>query len=75
VIQNEWLSIIPKDLTHEDTGELVLVLWQKEQREFHYVAMDFMAKWKDKEILLEDIDFIEFYSILLNSQFYNFYYC
>ena len=35
-------------------------LWQKEQREFHYVAMDFMAKWKDNDILLEDYNFIEF---------------
>ena len=35
-------------------------MWQKEQREFHYVAMDFMAKWKDNDILLEDYNFIEF---------------
>jgi 3-methyladenine DNA glycosylase AlkD len=60
VIQKEWFSIIPKDLIHEDKRELVLELWQKEQREFHYVAMDFMAKWKDNDILLEDYNFIEF---------------
>jgi 3-methyladenine DNA glycosylase AlkD len=60
LIQKEWFSLISKDLTPENKRDLVLELWQKEQREFHYVAMDFMAKWKDKEILLEDIDFIEF---------------
>ena len=60
LIQKEWFSHISKDLTSENKRDLVLELWQKEQREFHYVAMDFMAKWKDKEILLEDIDFIEF---------------
>jgi 3-methyladenine DNA glycosylase AlkD len=60
LIQKEWFSLISKDLTPENKRDLVLELWQKEQREFHYVAMDFMAKWKDKEFLLEDIDFIEF---------------
>ncbi len=60
LIQKEWFSLISKDLTPENKRDLVLELWQKEQREFHYVAIDFMAKWKDKEILLEDIDFIEF---------------
>jgi 3-methyladenine DNA glycosylase AlkD len=60
VIQKEWFSLIPRELSQADKRELVLELWQKEQREFHYVAMDFMAKWKEKEILLEDSNFIEF---------------
>ena len=60
LIQKKWFSITPTDLTHDDKRELVLELWQKEQREFHYVAMDFMAKWKDNDILLEDYNFIEF---------------
>jgi 3-methyladenine DNA glycosylase AlkD len=60
VIQKQWFSIIPKDFTQENKRELVVELWQKEQREFHYVAMDFMAKWKDKELVSEDSEFIEF---------------
>jgi 3-methyladenine DNA glycosylase AlkD len=60
VIQKQWFSIIPKDFTQEHKRELVLELWQKEQREFHYVAMNFMAKWKDKELVSEDSEFIEF---------------
>jgi 3-methyladenine DNA glycosylase AlkD len=60
VIQKQWFSIIPEDFTREHKRELVLELWQKEQREFHYVAMDFMAKWKDKELVSEDSEFIEF---------------
>jgi len=60
VIQKQWFSIIPKDFTQENKRELVLELWQKEEREFHYVAMDFMAKWKDKELVSEDSEFIEF---------------
>jgi 3-methyladenine DNA glycosylase AlkD len=60
LIQKEWISGISKGLIPEKKRELVLELWQKEQREFHYVAMDFMGKWKDKEIITEDIHFIEF---------------
>ena len=65
IIQKEWFSIIPKDFTQENKRELVLELWQKEQREFQYVAIDYLAKWKDKELLLEDYEFIEF---LLTNQ-------
>ena len=60
VIQKQWFSIIPKYFTQENKRELVLELWQKEEREFHYVAIDFMAKWKDKELVSEDSEFIEF---------------
>ena len=65
LIQKDWFSIIPKDFTLQNKRELVLELWQKEQREFQYVAIDYMAKWKDKELLLEDYEFIEF---LLTNQ-------
>jgi 3-methyladenine DNA glycosylase AlkD len=60
VIQKEWFSIIPKDFTQENKRELVLELWQKEQREFHYVAMDFISNWKDSELKIEDVSFLEF---------------
>ena len=65
LIQKEWFSIIPKDFTQENKRELVLELWQKEQREFQYVAIDYLAKWKDTELLLDDYEFIEF---LLTNQ-------
>ena len=59
-IQKAWFRGIPKDLSYEKKRELVLELWQKEEREFHYVAMDFIAKWKDSELSIEDLTFIEF---------------
>jgi len=65
LIQKDWFSIIPKEFTLQNKRELVLELWQKEQREFQYVAIDYIAKWKDKELLLEDYEFIEF---LLTNQ-------
>ena len=59
-IQKEWFSSLPKDFSPDKKRELILELWQKEQREFHYVAMDYMAKWKDSELTIEDISFLEF---------------
>lgn len=59
-IQKEWFSTFSKDFALEKKRELVLELWQKEEREYHYVAMDFIAKWKDSELFIKDITFIEF---------------
>ncbi|MFM7758095.1 MAG: DNA alkylation repair protein [Crocinitomicaceae bacterium] len=59
-IQKEWFSSLPKDFSPDKKRELILELWQKEEREFHYVAMDFIAKWKDSELTIEDISFLEF---------------
>ena len=60
VIQKEWFTLIPLDLSRENKWELVYELWQKEQREFHYVAMDWLAKWKLKDIDSTDSVHIEF---------------
>ncbi|MFM7668301.1 MAG: DNA alkylation repair protein [Bacteroidota bacterium] len=59
-IQKEWFSSLPKDFSPDKKRELILELWQKEEREFHYVAMDFIAKWKDSQLTIEDISFLEF---------------
>jgi 3-methyladenine DNA glycosylase AlkD len=60
IIQKEWFSTFSKDINTEKKRELILELWQKEEREFHYVAMDFIAKWKDSELKIEDLSLIEF---------------
>ncbi|MFM7301280.1 MAG: DNA alkylation repair protein, partial [Crocinitomicaceae bacterium] len=60
LIQKEWFSRIQKELSQKNKRELVLELWQKEQREFHYIAIDVISKGKDKEISVEDSNFIEF---------------
>ncbi|MFM8241166.1 MAG: DNA alkylation repair protein [Crocinitomicaceae bacterium] len=59
-IQKEWFSSLPKDFSPDKKRELILELWQKEEREFHYVAMDFIAKWKDSELTIEDTSLLEF---------------
>ena len=64
-IQKAWFLTFSKDFSPEEKRELVLELWQKEEREFHYVAMDFISKWKDSELRIEDVSFLEF---LLTNQ-------
>lgn len=59
-IQKDWFTKIPTNLLREQKWELVYELWQKEHREFHYVAMDYLRRWKDKEINFDDAEQIEF---------------
>ncbi|MBM3451780.1 MAG: DNA alkylation repair protein [Bacteroidetes bacterium] len=59
-LQKSWFSTIPKNFSPENKRELVFELWQREQREFHYVAMDYIVKWKDTELTIEDLSFLEF---------------
>jgi len=59
-LQKSWFSTIPKNFSPENKRDLVFELWQKEQREFHYVAMDYIAKWKDTELTIDDLSFLEF---------------
>lgn len=64
-IQKAWFLTFSKDFSPEEKRELVLELWQKVEREFHYVAIDFISKWKDSELRIEDVSFLEF---LLTNQ-------
>jgi 3-methyladenine DNA glycosylase AlkD len=57
-IQSDWFIKL-LDLTGEEKRELVQELWQKEEREFQYTAIDFIKKWKKKEWLEEDLDFLK----------------
>lgn len=59
-IQKKWFAIIPTNLSREQKWELVCELWQKEYREFHYTAMDWVGKWKENDIHPEDSQHIEF---------------
>jgi len=54
-----------KDFIKTNWKPLVLTLWKKEQREYHYMAMDILSKI-EKKLEPEDIDTIE-YLITHNS--------
>lgn len=60
LLTKEWMKDVPADLSTEERWELVTALWKKDQREFQYVAMDYLHGWKRNLIALEDIKKIEF---------------
>ena len=45
-----WKSQLPKNLSSEQRWEIIHELWEKEEREFQYVAMDWLHSWKASEI-------------------------
>ena len=53
-IQKIWISNVPKSLNHEERWELIRELWEKEEREYQYVAIDWMNSWNKR--LIEDTD-------------------
>jgi 3-methyladenine DNA glycosylase AlkD len=54
-IQKVWLSNLPKQLSHEQRWEILIELWEKDQREYQYVAIDWLNSWKKEWIHPEDI--------------------
>lgn len=69
IIQSKWISSLPKDLAHDSAWQLIRELWNKEDREFHYVAIDWLNKWNKKQIELNDADQIEW--LLTNNSWWD----
>jgi 3-methyladenine DNA glycosylase AlkD len=59
-IKKEWLKGLPKDLSIWQRWELVHELWNKDQREFQYIAMEYINSWRQSEIDIDDIEQIKF---------------
>lgn len=59
-IKKAWLKGLPKDLSRNDKWQLVQHLWSKDQREFQYIAMEYVNSWKQSEIDIDDIEHIKF---------------
>lgn len=53
-IQKKWMSTIPVTFTSQERWELMQELWQHEEREYHYVAIDWLNAWKKGWINEED---------------------
>lgn len=53
-IQKKWMSTIPVPFTSQERWELIQELWQHEEREYHYVAIDWLNAWKKEWISVED---------------------
>lgn len=58
-IQKVWFSQLPKVLSFEQRWEILIELWEKDQREYQYVAIDWLNSWKKEWIHPEDIKYIK----------------
>lgn len=54
VIQKAWIAQLPKEIPIEKRWELIEKLWCKDEREFHYTAIDWMNSWNKKIISESD---------------------
>jgi 3-methyladenine DNA glycosylase AlkD len=68
-IKKEWLKRLPKDLSSSERWGLVHELWNKDQREFQYIAMEYVNSWKQSEIDIEDIEQIKF--LIINRSWWD----
>lgn len=58
-IQKMWFSQLPKVLSFDQRWEILIELWEKDQREYQYVAIDWLNSWKKEWIHPEDIKHIK----------------
>ena len=45
-----WKKSLPNNLTSSQRWELIYEIWEREEREYHYIAMDWLNSWKIAEI-------------------------
>ena len=56
-IQKDWFLLLQNNVFNH--WDLIHELWKKEQREFQYVAIDWLHSWKKNQIQISDISEIE----------------
>lgn len=55
-IQKVWLNEVNQITDREERWELVHILWEKDEREFQYIAIDWMNTWPKKTLHPHDAD-------------------
>lgn len=68
-VMRAWKASLPSTLTRNETWDIILELWQKEEREYHQLALDWMLTWNIKSYEKTDIDHI--YFILSNQSWWD----
>ncbi len=58
-LASAWTQSIPKDISPKERKVLVKRLFQEEQREFHYTAIDWMNKWKKESFEPSDSSLLQ----------------
>lgn len=57
---SSWKKELPTNISKEERWELIYELWEKEEREYHYVAMDWLNSWKIADIEENDDKHLKF---------------
>jgi 3-methyladenine DNA glycosylase AlkD len=68
-VMRAWKANFPSTLTRNETWDIIRELWQKEEREYHQLALDWMLTWNIKSYEKTDIDHI--YFILSNQSWWD----
>ena len=69
VIFRQWNSVLPKDLSAIQRWDVVRELWEKEAREYQYIAVDWVNSWPNSWLIASDISEIKF--ILENKSWWD----
>jgi 3-methyladenine DNA glycosylase AlkD len=59
VIQKTWLKEVVQVVSQEYYWELLQALWDKEEREFQYIAIDWINTWKKDQLQLLSTEKLE----------------
>lgn len=68
-VMRSWKACLPATLTRNEAWDLIRELWQKEEREYHQLALDWMLTWNIKSYEKADIEHI--YFILSNQSWWD----
>ena len=55
-VQQQWMSKLPKETNRWD---IVSLLWDKEEREYQYIALDYLNKMPEKDFYIVDHKMLE----------------
>ena len=66
---SNWKNQLPKNLNSEQRWEIIYKLWEKEEREFQYVAMDWLHSWRASEI--QELDHENFKFLISNKSWWD----
>lgn len=64
-VMRAWKSTLPKNMSRCETWDFIRELWQKDEREYHQLALDWMLTWNMNAYEKTDIEHIYF---ILNNQ-------
>jgi 3-methyladenine DNA glycosylase AlkD len=53
-IQKVWLSEMKTNIAKNEYWDLLVALWDKDEREFQYIGIDWLNSWKKEELQLLD---------------------